>query len=116
MRTGKRLGRKVTRIVVTFKRPPVAMFHTMGECTFTANRLEIQLQPDEGINLTFEVKQPGNNLALATQRMRFRYNEVFGTLPEAYQTLLLDVIRGNRTLFVFVGTAGRSLDQQVQNL
>ncbi|MBS0188227.1 MAG: glucose-6-phosphate dehydrogenase [Planctomycetes bacterium] len=100
LRTGKRLSKKVTRIVVTFKRPPVAMFDTYGACVFTQNRLELLLQPDEGFNLTVEVKQPGSGLQLQTQRMRFRYGEVFGKLPEAYQTLLLDVARGDRTLFV----------------
>ncbi|QOI99304.1 MAG: glucose-6-phosphate dehydrogenase [Phycisphaeraceae bacterium] len=100
IRTGKRLPRKVTRIVVTFRRPPVAMFHTMGSCAINANRLELALQPDEGLNLVFDVKQPGPGLNLQTQRMRFRYNEAFGPLPDAYQTLLQDVMRGDRTLFV----------------
>ncbi len=100
IRTGKRLAKKVTRIVVTFKRPPVAMFDTYGACLFTQNRLELLLQPDEGFNVTVEVKTPGSGLRLQTQRMRFRYGEVFGKLPEAYQTLLLDVARGDRTLFV----------------
>ncbi len=100
LRTGKRLGRKVTRLVVTFRRPPVAMFHAYGSCSLACNRLEIALQPDEGFNLTFEVKSPGPGLNLQTQRMRFRYAEVFGRLPEAYQTLLTDVMRGDRTLFV----------------
>lgn len=100
LRTGKRLAKKSTRIVVTFKRPPVAMFDTYGACLFTQNRLELLLQPDEGFNLTVEIKQPGSGLQLQTQRMRFRYAEVFGKLPEAYQMLLLDVVRGDRTLFV----------------
>ncbi|MGH7244953.1 MAG: glucose-6-phosphate dehydrogenase [Phycisphaerales bacterium] len=100
LRTGKRLAKKVTRIVVTFKRPPVAMFGTYGACLFTQNRLELLLQPDEGFNLTVEIKQPGSGLQLQTQKMRFRYSEAFGKLPEAYQTLLLDVARGDRTLFV----------------
>lgn len=100
LRTGKRLAKKSTRIVVTFRRPPVAMFDTFGSCLFTQNRLELLLQPDEGFNLIVEVKQPGSGLQLQTQRMRFRYHEAFGPLPEAYQTLLLDSMRGDRTLFV----------------
>ncbi|MBN8598805.1 MAG: glucose-6-phosphate dehydrogenase [Planctomycetes bacterium] len=100
MRTGKRLSKKMTRIVVTFKRPPVAMFDSYGACLFTQNRLELLLQPDEGFNLTVEVKKPGSGLQLQTQKMHFRYSEAFGKLPEAYQTLLLDVARGDRTLFV----------------
>ena len=76
------------------------MFDTYGACLFTQNRLELLLQPDEGFNLTVEVKQPGSGLQLQTQRMHFRYADAFGKLPEAYQTLLLDVARGDRTLFV----------------
>ena len=100
LRTGKRLAKKMTRITVTFKRPPVAMFDTFGACLFTQNRLELLLQPDEGFNLTVEVKKPGSGLQLQTQKMHFRYSDAFGKLPEAYQTLLLDVARGDRTLFV----------------
>ncbi len=100
MRTGKRLGRKVSRIVVSFRCPPVAMFHPFGSCQLHRNHLDIALQPNEGFNLSFEVKKPGAGLDIQTQEMRFRYSEVFGALPDAYETLLMDVMRGDRTLFV----------------
>lgn len=118
MRTGKRLKRKATRITVTFKRPPVAMFDTFGSCLFTQNRLDLLLQPDEGFNLSVDVKQPGTGLKLETQRMRFRYAEAFGKLPEAYQTLLLDAVRGDRTLFVRsdeIETSWELFDPVLQN-
>jgi glucose-6-phosphate 1-dehydrogenase len=118
LRTGKRLAKKATRIVVTFRRPPVAMFDTYGSCVFTQNRLELLLQPDEGFNMTVDVKQPGSGLHLQTQRMRFRYAEAFGKLPEAYQTLLLDVVRGDRTLFVRsdeIETSWELFDPVLQN-
>lgn len=100
LRTGKRMPRKLSRIVVTFRAPPAAVFQPMVVCGFSCNRLEIALQPNEGVNLTFQVKEPGDGMRLHTQEMRFRYAEAFGPLPEAYQTLLLDVMRGERTLFV----------------
>lgn len=100
LRTGKRMPRKLSRIVVVFRAPPAAVFQPLVVCGMACNRLEIALQPNEGFNLTFQVKQPGEGMRLHTQEMRFRYAEAFGPLAEAYQTLLLDVMRGERTLFV----------------
>lgn len=100
LRTGKRMARKVSRIVISFRCPPVSVFHPFDTCLVHANRLEIALQPNEGFNLAFEVKRPGAGMDIETHQMRFRYGEVFGKLPEAYETLHLDVMRGDRTLFV----------------
>lgn len=100
MRTGKRLPRKVSRIVVTFHQPPAAVFNPYVVCGMSCNRLEITLQPNEGFNLAFVTKIPGEGMRLANQEMRFRYSDTFGALPEAYLTLMLDVMRGDRTLFV----------------
>ncbi len=100
LRTGKRLPRKVSRITVTFDAPPVAVFRPHQPERLTPNRLEVALQPDEGYSLSFEIKSPGPDFALQTQRMRFRYGETLGPLPEAYQRLLLDVVRGERMHFV----------------
>lgn len=100
LRTGKRLPRKCSSIVVTFHQPPAAVFNPYIVCGMACNRLEITLQPNEGFNLSFMTKIPGEGMRLATQEMRFRYAEAFGKLPEAYQTLMLDVMRGDRTLFV----------------
>jgi len=100
MRTGKRMPRKVSRIVVTFHQPPAAVFNPYVVCGLSCNRLEITLQPNEGFNLAFVTKMPGEGMHLATQEMRFRYADYFGPLPEAYLTLMLDVMRGDHTLFV----------------
>lgn len=100
LRTGKRLARRLTRIVVTFRCPPVSVLRPLGACEIHPNVLVMTLQPDEGFDLTFEVKAPGQPTSLQTQPMRFRYAEAFGPLPDAYETLLLDVIAGDQTLFV----------------
>ncbi len=100
LRTGKRLPRKSTQIVVHFRKPPVWFFPRRDDSALAANCLTITLQPDEGFELAFEVKRPGHDIRLVTERLHFRYGEAFGPLPDAYQTLLLDVTRGDATLFV----------------
>jgi glucose-6-phosphate 1-dehydrogenase len=100
LRTGKRLARKLTQIVVTFREPPICFFHPLDGCEPHSNVLAITLQPDEGFALCFEVKRPGEPFDLDTQTLGFRYAEAFGPLPDAYHTLLLDVMKGDQTLFV----------------
>jgi glucose-6-phosphate 1-dehydrogenase len=60
----------------------------------------IHLQPNEGFDLHFNVKPPGSPFQLTSERLRFRYEDAFGELPDAYETLLLDVVRGDQTFFV----------------
>jgi glucose-6-phosphate 1-dehydrogenase len=62
--------------------------------------LTVLIQPDEGFELGFEIKTPGREIKLQTQRMRFHYADVFGPLSDGYETLLVDVVRGDPTLFV----------------
>ncbi len=100
LRTGKRLPERLTQIVVRFRRPPVSIFSPYDRCTVSSNALVISLQPNEGVDLQFEVKMPGEPLQLQTHDLGFRYADVFEPLPDAYQTLLLDVIQGDQTLFV----------------
>jgi glucose-6-phosphate 1-dehydrogenase len=100
LRTGKRLAGKQTVIDVVFREPPVCLFEGRAACRPASNILRIQLQPDEGFNLSFEVKEPGEGYDLRTQTLHFGYQEVFGEPTEAYETLLLDVIQGDQTLFV----------------
>ncbi|MCI4344098.1 MAG: glucose-6-phosphate dehydrogenase [Thermoplasmata archaeon] len=100
LRTGKRLAQRVTQVVVNFHRPPVTFFKDLDPEDVHSNELVITLQPNEGFDLVFEVKPPGEAMATRTERMRFRYAEQFGNLPDAYQTLLLDVLEGDATLFV----------------
>jgi glucose-6-phosphate 1-dehydrogenase len=103
LRTGKRLARRVTQIVVTFRRAPIALFqpfHTHGVEVIPPNRLIITVQPFEGFDLYFQVKAPGQEIALDTQPLHFRYEEAYAPLHDAYETLLLDVFAGDQTLFV----------------
>ncbi len=100
LRTGKRIERRLTQITVRFRCPPVHLFGAGRACSINSNELSITLQPEEGFDLHFEVKSPGQEVAMQTQRLHFRYAEAFGPLPEAYETLLLDVAVGDQTLFV----------------
>lgn len=97
--TGKRLERRTTRIRVVFRPAPVSVFRP-HDTEIHRNVLDITLQPDEGFALSFDVKTPGPTMELATQQLDFQYAEAFGPLPEAYETLLLDVLTGDQTLFV----------------
>jgi glucose-6-phosphate 1-dehydrogenase len=112
LRTGKRLPRKLTQIAVRFQSAPVSLFQGDGapcipqdaHCEAPPNELLITLQPDEGFDLRFEVKAPGNSdggsMALETQQLSFSYQDAFGPVPDAYETLLRDIIVGDPTLFV----------------
>src|SRR5688572_15108488 len=100
LRTGKRLARRVSEIVIRFRRTPHMIFRRRSESGLIPNVLLIRIQPDEGISLTVAAKEPGPDLKLGPVRLDFKYNEVFGgEPPEAYERLLLDVIHGDATLF-----------------
>jgi glucose-6-phosphate 1-dehydrogenase len=111
LRTGKRLPRKLTQIAVQFQGAPISLFQEDGpclpsdaDCEARSNELLITLQPDEGFDLRFEVKAPGENgngtMNLETQQLSFSYQDAFGPVPDAYETLLRDIIVGDPTLFV----------------
>jgi glucose-6-phosphate 1-dehydrogenase len=101
MRTGKRMAENVSRAIIQFRPVPHQAFPAPSSLDWQPNRLEITIQPDEGIDLRFLAKQPGVTLRLSPQEMRFRYAEAFKVdPPEAYETLLLDVILGDATLFM----------------
>jgi len=100
IRTGKRMKKRVTEIVVKFRKPPVWMFTPLGSPDVHRNTLRLTIQPDEGFALYFHVKAPGKPLRLERLPLDFFYKEKFQELPEAYQTLLLDVVDGDQTLFV----------------
>jgi len=108
LRTGKRLGRRLTRIGVQFKESPVCMFEKNGVCKVSHNVLTMTLQPDEGFSLYIDVKEPGSIVELKRIPLVFRHSDHFGPLPEAYETLLLDVLRGDQTLFVHSNEVIRS--------
>ena len=100
LRAGKRMPKRLTEIRLTFREPPVTFFDRYDTCVPQSDALVIRLQPDEGFVLYFDVKLPGSDFSLARQPLHFMYNEAFGPLPDAYETLLLDIFEGDQTLFV----------------
>ncbi len=100
IRTGKRMPRRLTQIAVTFRKPPVRLFESAGAFQTNPNILLLTLQPDEGFDLCVDVKVPGEPFQLRTLPLHFLYKEAFAPAPDAYQTLLLDVLTGDQTLFV----------------
>ena len=100
VRTGKRLPKRTTEIAIQFNRPPLEIFRKVSASPVSPNLLVINVQPDEGISLRFEAKLPGVRMQLAPVMMNFRYGAAFGKEgPEAYETLLLDAMLGESTLF-----------------
>jgi len=100
MRHGKRLPKRASEIAVTFKQPPHQVFEGPGMEAVRQNTLVIRVQPDEGISLSFEAKQPGVTMRLQNVKMDFRYGSSFGqATPEAYERLLLDGWVGDASLF-----------------
>lgn len=99
LRTGKRLPKKVTEISIAFKMPPQKLFGLASEDSLP-NILGLRIQPDEGISLRFNAKLPGTTVRIRPVSMDFRYTTSFGVEgPEAYETLLLDCMLGDPTLF-----------------
>lgn len=101
LRTGKRMPRKLTEIMVVFKPTPHLMFPPDDSGQPQNNLLVFRLQPEEAILNTFLAKQPGPDICLRPVTMTFRYDLAFGIEepPSAYEWLLLDAMRGNQTLF-----------------
>ncbi|HEY1861076.1 MAG TPA: glucose-6-phosphate dehydrogenase, partial [Gemmataceae bacterium] len=101
LRTGKRLGARVSEVGIQFQPVPHRSFPPSAVTTWIPNRLIIRIQPQEGILLGFQAKQPGAGLHLQPVDLRFSYEEAFHTCgPEAYETLLLDAMLGDATLFM----------------
>ena len=100
LRSGKRMPRKMTQIAVRFRDAPVSFFKKLGCSHDTADVLLITLQPNEGFTLHLDIKAPGNPFHLERIPLGFNYQDRFAAVPEAYQTLLEDVICGDQTLFV----------------
>ncbi|MGB6850972.1 MAG: glucose-6-phosphate dehydrogenase [Thermoanaerobaculia bacterium] len=100
LRTGKRMPRKMTQIAVRFREAPVSFFEKLGCSHDTADVLVITLQPDEGFTLHLDIKAPGTPFHLERIPLHFHYQDRFAAVPDAYQTLLEDVISGDQTLFV----------------
>jgi glucose-6-phosphate 1-dehydrogenase len=100
IRAGKRLSRRVSEIRVHLKRTPQALFASTPYEQLGPNVITLRIQPDDGINISFDVKRPGNQMRALTVDANFSYQSTFGsTGPPAYETLLLDAMRGDPTLF-----------------
>ncbi len=100
IRTGKRLPRQISEIQVHFKRTPQALFSNTPYEQLGPNVITLRIQPDDGISIAFDVKQPGGQMRALTVDANFSYQAVFGSKgPPAYETLLLDSMRGDATLF-----------------
>ncbi|MFN8102184.1 MAG: glucose-6-phosphate dehydrogenase [Mycobacterium sp.] len=100
LRTGKRLGRRVTEIALVFKRAPHLPFDATMTDELGKNALVIRVQPDEGITLRFGSKVPGHLMEVRDVNMDFSYGSAFAEeSPEAYERLILDVLLGEPSLF-----------------
>jgi glucose-6-phosphate 1-dehydrogenase len=100
LRTGKRLGRRVTEVAIVFKRAPHLPFTETATEELTQNALVIRVQPDEGLTMRFGSKVPGTSMEIRDVNMDFAYGGTFTEAsPEAYERLILDVLLGDPPLF-----------------
>ncbi|WP_137389838.1 glucose-6-phosphate dehydrogenase [Rhodoligotrophos defluvii] len=101
LRTGKRMARRVSEIVIQFRDIPHSMFE-LSAGRIVANRLVLRLQPDEAVQLFLMIKDPGpGGMRLRQVPLNLSFAETFGVRqPDAYERLLLDVVRGNQSLFM----------------
>ena len=100
LRTGKRLGKRVTEIAVVFKKAPHLPFDTTATEELGQNAVVIRVQPDEGITMRFGAKVPGAQMEVRDVTMDFGYGSAFTeSSPEAYERLILDVLLGEPPLF-----------------
>jgi len=101
IRTGKRMSRRLTEIAVRFKQAPHAAFQDTPVNALRPNWLVLNIAPEEGISLQFEVKRPGPVVDLAAVKMAFHYDDWFPKEPNVgYETLIYDVMIGDPTLFM----------------
>lgn len=101
LRTGKRLRSKFSEVLIQFRPVPHQSFPSSAALAWQPNQLVLHIQPEEGIELHFQAKQPGSNMRLSPVDMSFSYQDTFkARLPEAYETLLADVMQGDATLFM----------------
>ena len=100
LRTGKRMSRTLTEIVVTFRQPPARLFPNAGRSDHSPNQLTFNLQPEQQINLTFGARSPGMDTVVMQEQMSFQFPAgSFGSHGKGYERLLRDVMIGDATLF-----------------
>jgi glucose-6-phosphate 1-dehydrogenase len=101
LRTGKRLTRQASEIAIQFRGVPHQSFPAESTLDWQSSRLVMSIQPDEGIVLRFQAKHPGSKMHLRAVEMQFNYQDAFAARsPDAYETLLWDVMKNDATLFM----------------
>jgi glucose-6-phosphate 1-dehydrogenase len=120
LRSGKSLKRKATEIIIEFQKPPHLMFGMSDLDEITPNILSICIQPDEGIHLKFQAKEPDSEQNMRAVDMEFHYQDFFEgvKLPEAYERLLSEAIEGDPSLFTRsdgIETAWSIIDPLIQS-
>ena len=100
LRTGKSMSKRWTEIAIRFHRAPLSLFQGTDVAHLAPNWLVLQIQPDDGISLQFQVKRPGQEMRLAPIKMSFAYKDWFPAMPNVgYETLIYDCMIGDATLF-----------------
>jgi glucose-6-phosphate 1-dehydrogenase len=100
LRTGKALAKRRSEVLIRFKRAPAALFQGVPTADLTPNDLVLHIQPEEGASLKVSAKRPGPSLKLRDVNMTFNYADYFEAAPNTgYETLLLDCMLGDATLF-----------------
>jgi glucose-6-phosphate 1-dehydrogenase len=100
LRTGKRMTDRWTEIAIRFRRAPLSLFKGADIAHMAPNWLVLQIQPDEGISLQFQVKRPGQTMTLSPVKTSFAYKDWFPPMPNVgYETLIYDCMIGDATLF-----------------
>ncbi len=98
LRSGKGMSCRTTQIVIRFREAPHLLFNGGEQCP-EGNKLVIQIQPAEGIQLHFQAKVPNENMAMRNAELEFRFDRKSSVMPEAYERLLLDALHGDASLF-----------------
>ena len=100
--SGKGLRSRCSQVIIQFNCPPHLIFPVPAGATMPCNRLKLSIQPEEGIQLSFQTKVPDQNMTLATAELEFLYSRSYPkvVIPEAYERLLQDALNGDATLFM----------------
>ena len=100
IRTGKAMTARKTEVAIQFKKAPGVLFRDVDGGELSNSRLVFRIQPDEGVQMRFSVKQPGRKVKLSDVNMNFRYSDYFKSAPSTgYETLIYDCLIGDATLF-----------------
>jgi len=100
LRTGKRMSENLSLVAIRFRQPPQLLFHELGAAHIDPNWVLLSIQPTECMHIELHAKEPGLGMNTRIVRLNASYRETRATTMEAYKTLLLDVIEGDRSLFL----------------